>query len=108
LNDFLDIFLEAERILKEKLVEVEQSIAQDQKQRLEAQEQLVRIRKEEKLNAYGIMNDSVLALQNIEVTNLPKAQNREVFVRITCENSTYQTERRPYRQNARWDEQFKA
>jgi len=107
LNDFVNVFLEAEMLLRQKISETNTNINGFQSQRREAYDQLKEQQNQERLNEYGIMEDSILLVSDIEVTDLKSAFNRDIYVRVTCEENSFQTNPALYKQKANWNDQFK-
>ena len=69
INEFIKVFLEAEEILKTKIVNCKTFLQDYSSQRREAIQKLREIENNEKLNSFGIMSNSYLNIIVIEARN---------------------------------------
>jgi len=107
-DDFIKVYLEAEDVLRQKIAKTIEFLEEYQQQKNEAMEKLAQLQKEEKLNAYGIMHGSILTIHVLELQDIFPSSNKNVYVKISVEQNTFQTNDVPYQGKALWNEQFNA
>mgnify|MGYP000940113172 FL=1 len=90
-KEFIDVFLKAEKVLKEKINQCRIVIADCEQQRSEAVRKLDEARRTEKYNQYGIKFGSVVAVAIEEVSELRQIRpGQEVYVRALCGEDFYE------------------
>jgi hypothetical protein len=99
----VDIYLEARAILSQKIFETMSSIDSFKQQKLETAEQIKKHQREERLNSYGIMYDSVLVVNELELANQKNAHNRKLYIEVICEGTSVKSVKKVYRQGIHWD-----
>jgi Ca2+-dependent lipid-binding protein len=108
LNEFIEVFIEAEKILKDKLLSSLKKIDDYQIQKKEALIKLEEIRKSEVRNEYGIMEGSVLIVSLREARNITVLDPNgdcDPYVVLVCGEKRVQTEY-AHSNNPVWREEF--
>jgi hypothetical protein len=108
IDEFIRVFMEAEDVLENKIQNSKKYLEDYHKQRKEAIKKLEEIRNTERLNAYGIMEGSVLNLTIMEAQNLQKAEwgsSTDGFCVVICGETKYQTGVQRGK-NPMWNESF--
>ena len=106
LDEFVHVFMEAEAVLKEKIERAENYLADFKKQRQEAVQKLEQLKKDEQLNQHGIMVGSILTITIMGVQELTLSSTKEVYVKVTCSESNFQSEFVRYTGQAAFNEVF--
>jgi hypothetical protein len=92
LDEFATVILQAEEILRGKIMNSKQIIGDFKRQRKEALEKLDEIRRTEILNEYQIMDGSLLTVTLLEGKGLvTRNENLTVFGVLKCGTSRFQT-----------------
>lgn len=100
--------MEAEDILKQKIEKAEIYLQDFQKQKQEAIQKLEELKRVEQLNQYGVMVGSILTVTVMEIQDLPLTAIQEVYVKVSVDDSTFQTEVMRYTGKASFNESFTA
>lgn len=107
-DEFVKVFMEAEDILKQKIEKADIYLQDFQKQKQEAIQKLEELKRVEQLNQYGVMIGSILTVTVMEIQDLPLNAIQEVYVKVACDDSTFQTEIARYTGKAAFNESFTA
>lgn len=95
LSEFVNVYLEAEEILTNKIENTRAGIQDFYKQKQEANLKLEESIRMERLNSFGIMEGSTLNLTILQAQNLFRDDvnynNLSTYVVLTCGNQKFQT-----------------
>ena len=108
-DEFIKVFLEAEDILINKCENSKKYLEEHLRQRKEAAAKLEEVRRTERLNSYGIMDDSILTVDVIEAKELVALDwdnSSDPYVILTSGANQAQTKVADKSLNPRWGEQF--
>eukprot|EP01017_Pseudomicrothorax_dubius_P049433 TRINITY_DN9195_c0_g2_i1.p1 TRINITY_DN9195_c0_g2~~TRINITY_DN9195_c0_g2_i1.p1 ORF type:complete len:389 (+),score=59.87 TRINITY_DN9195_c0_g2_i1:225-1391(+) len=107
-DEFIKVFLQAEAILKQKVLQIDKRLRDYQKQRAEAETKLEEVRKKEKINNYGIMEGSTLTVTILEAQNLQleHLRNPLASVVLKLEEQVQNTQNSRRNENPLWNETF--
>ena len=100
------MYLEAEGILRDKIKQIDASINEYESQRSEVMEKLEVIKKEERINPYGVMDGSKLIIQLYRFDYTSPAIPRNIYVTLGCEQNVLRSQVVEYNNGAIWNEEF--
>lgn len=103
-KEFIDVYLRAEAILKEKIHQCEQVIADCQRQRQEVERKLEQASRTERMNAYSIKEGSVASVMIKEVSGIRAVSSTRILARIICGEEYYESTPVVYRGMAKFDQ----
>lgn len=100
-NEFIEVYLRGEAVLKEKIHQCELVIADCQRQRKDVESKLNEAQRKEKLNEYMIKEGSVCSVTIVELSELKIQPGTEIMVKIVCGDDVYEGSQFKYQRNAK-------
>ena len=83
-DEFINVFLEAEEILNNKIKDIRTMIEDQHRQRNESFMKLEEIKHSENLNNFGICQNSQLNIMTIQLNNLYSNQHDSFYLLMEC------------------------
>lgn len=91
MDEFINVFLEAEDILSSKIKDLRNSIEDLHRQRNEAFIKLEEIKSSESLNSYGIAQNSHLQVIALQINQIPNQEYDSFYLLFECGEQSYKT-----------------
>jgi len=105
-DEFVRAYIDCQEILTANLAEAQNSYDEYNKARIDAYQKLEEFRSEEVTNPYGIMEESIMTLQVLELTFVDQIVFKDAFVVIHCGDNYFKTKTSQYAQSVQWNERF--
>lgn len=89
-QEFIDVFLKAESVLKEKISQCQFVIEDCQRQKQDVVNKRNEAARTEKFNSYNIKEGSVVAITILEVSGLRVNPGQQIEVKVFCGEDVYE------------------
>ncbi|CAD8043358.1 unnamed protein product [Paramecium primaurelia] len=103
INNFINVYLQAETILNNKIDKARIEIQNLTMTKQQSSQALLNIKKQEQLNKYGIMEDSILMINHVHAVVNKLSLSMKVFILMSSSTTSFQT---PSQNELDWNDSY--
>ncbi|CAD8047958.1 unnamed protein product [Paramecium sonneborni] len=103
INNFINVYLQAESILSNKIIKARMEIQNLTITKQQSSQALLNITKQEQLNKYGIMEDSILMINHVHAVINKLSLSMKVFILMSSTTTSFQT---PSQNELEWNNSY--